>query len=800
MKAMKAIIPLLLLVLAAGASAQSNPYTLYELEIGYRWLEVDGNEDMYRTQINEDDGFLLRAFSLTSSDVYGDMKFFDHLRIDVSEMGAGPAGAFRIDMRKTGMYRFLLRYRDADQYSALPVWANPFLAQGIIPGQHTIDRTRKMLDMDLEFLPGRKITPFVGYSSNRNDGPGTTTYHFGQDEFHLAQNLKETEDEIRFGIAWDLPNFYGRVTQGWRSYDGKETLTLLNPSGNNTFPVLGQPVQATALTRTSTIEDDNSPFTNVYVTGELWDRVKLIGTYVTFDAETEGVESETATGSFVSFPLSIFFNGVDSTITSGANNESTTAGLKAEIMLMPGLDLLAGYEQREKEISGVGLLNAIYGDARTFGGVSLGNLSALVSAETLMNRDETAYNVGLSARALGPFSLWANFTTTDQEVLVEPDLSEIVVDIAQGGFFERSIDTLDIGGNVKWSGLTLGASYRKDDADEPIMRTDYLDRERIRVRAAWQTKGKKFRIGAVAENLDQSNDSAGVGYDGEMKSYSLDARWAPVEVFSLWGAYSVFEAESTVTIIEPSLLSPETSFHTEDGSSYEAGFDWTIKAVQISAGYGNFDNDGTFPFEIDRYRARIGWDINPSWGISAEWNRDKYVEGNGLTVNPLGMANQTIGSAAYAGLGDYDADRYGAFLRWRPAVAPLALPAPPPPPPAPEPAPEPAPVAPPPVAPPQEPQQILSEDIMFEKDSARVTNVGKAQLDDVALRMRQEPASTAVVTGYVAEGETGEGLDRRRAEAVRDYLMSRHAIDPARITVEAGGAGPMAANVKLIVP
>ncbi|HEY4642106.1 MAG TPA: OmpA family protein, partial [Thermoanaerobaculia bacterium] len=27
-------------------------------------------------------------------------------------------------------------------------------------------------------------------------------------------------------------------------------------------------------------------------------------------------------------------------------------------------------------------------------------------------------------------------------------------------------------------------------------------------------------------------------------------------------------------------------------------------------------------------------------------------------------------------------------------------------------------------------------------------------------------------------------LDRRRAEAVRDYLVSRHGIDPSRITVE----------------
>jgi len=72
-----------------------------------------------------------------------------------------------------------------------------------------------------------------------------------------------------------------------------------------------------------------------------------------------------------------------------------------------------------------------------------------------------------------------------------------------------------------------------------------------------------------------------------------------------------------------------------------------------------------------------------------------------------------------------------------------------------------------------------------------VTNIAKAILDDVALRMKNEPASTAIVIGYTDDREnTGPSadLDRRRAEAVRDYLVSRHSIDPARIQIEARGA------------
>ena len=130
-----------------------------------------------------------------------------------------------------------------------------------------------------------------------------------------------------------------------------------------------------------------------------------------------------------------------------------------------------------------------------------------------------------------------------------------------------------------------------------------------------------------------------------------------------------------------------------------------------------------------------------------------------------------------------------------PPPAPVAPPPPPPPPPAPAPVPPPEQ---PPVTPPHQPQELRTDEIHFEPGSARLTNIAKAILDDVALRMKQEPTSTALVIGYTDDREaTGpqSDLDRRRAEAVRDYLVTRHGIDPARITVEGRDARePVADN------
>lgn len=184
------------------------------------------------------------------------------------------------------------------------------------------------------------------------------------------------------------------------------------------------------------------------------------------------------------------------------------------------------------------------------------------------------------------------------------------------------------------------------------------------------------------------------------------------------------------------------------------------------------------------------WFGGSGWALSAglRWNVMKFTDNNDeCRVTEL----DDCGLSGLVGL----------------TFAPLAMAMAPPPPPAPYlpapppgPPPSPAPVPPPeqPVTPPRGAQLLRTDEIHFEPGSARLTNIAKAILDDVALRMKQEPTSTALVIGYTDDREntgTNRDLDRRRAEAVRDYLVSRHGIDPARITVEGRDARePIADN------
>jgi hypothetical protein len=633
-----ALFSLLLFALAAGAQTT----VPVEVEVGYRWTDVTGNEDLYRTQINEESGLVIRSLSFFTTT----NGFTDHVRVDASDLGVSPASSLRIETGKADVFRLRLGYRSFDTYSALPAFANPLFSQGITPGQHTFDRTRTMFDADLEIFPDRRISPFIGYSRGRFDGPGTTTYALGGDEFLLGQDLDETEREIRAGAIFNLGKFYGSVTQGWRSLESDETLSLseLGGAGNNPGSILGRTVGATLITRTGSTEVD-TPFTTAFVTADL-PRTKLIGSFVRFAADSDGSEDEAATGSFVSFPISRFFNGLSETTTSKAKNTTWRGSGRAEIAISDRLDFLGGYRKEHREMSGDALIRTVFLDTTTFSGLDPREVQELIAAESALDREVGTFEAALAGRALGPFSVRVGYSRSIFDFVVDPAIEEIVVPGNQGGDFERTVDTFDINASYTARLFSVGGSYRTDDADDAVLRTDFVGRDRIRLRAAVHTPANRFRFGVLAEDLDQDNMEDGVGFDAEARQYAADLELALNPSVRVRAAYSVLRADSTVVTRRPETFDLDASDHREDGDAIELGFALDLAPFTIDVSASRFENEGSIAFNVDRYRARIVYDFLAHAGIAAEWDRDDYDEDT-----PFGT---------------FQSDRFGIFLRYRP--------------------------------------------------------------------------------------------------------------------------------------
>lgn len=100
-------------------------------------------------------------------------------------------------------------------------------------------------------------------------------------------------------------------------------------------------------------------------------------------------------------------------------------------------------------------------------------------------------------------------------------------------------------------------------------------------------------------------------------------------------------------------------------------------------------------------------------------------------------------------------------------------------------------------APPPAPQATQAAALNFRKNSAYVDNRAKAALDDIALRLQENPSSTAVVIGSNAAGEQ-ERLASLRSRNAGDYLTKEKGVTAERIQSRTGTSGSSTATVWIV--
>jgi outer membrane protein OmpA-like peptidoglycan-associated protein len=92
-------------------------------------------------------------------------------------------------------------------------------------------------------------------------------------------------------------------------------------------------------------------------------------------------------------------------------------------------------------------------------------------------------------------------------------------------------------------------------------------------------------------------------------------------------------------------------------------------------------------------------------------------------------------------------------------------------------------------APQQKPEAVTCTSGGFPANLARLNNVDKACLDDVASRLRQDPRSRVIIVGHADSRERyPEVTGRKRAEAVKDYLVKERGVDESRVSARSAGS------------
>jgi len=91
---------------------------------------------------------------------------------------------------------------------------------------------------------------------------------------------------------------------------------------------------------------------------------------------------------------------------------------------------------------------------------------------------------------------------------------------------------------------------------------------------------------------------------------------------------------------------------------------------------------------------------------------------------------------------------------------------------------------------PPAPEPITCTSGGFPRNLSRLNNVDKACLDDFATRLSQDPRSRVIIVGHADSKERhAEVTARKRAEAVKAYLVTERGVDESRVSTRSAADG-----------
>jgi hypothetical protein len=181
------------------------------IEMGYRWVEVGGNAERYRSDINVRDGFRVLDFSVDARSINPEGAWFDFLRADASNVGGDQTQYFSLKVDKTRYYKFDSQVRRFYYYRNLANIGN---------NQHQFDIRQQVSDFNLKLFPQRALKLNLGYGRSSGKGPFITTYSGNRDQFQVDGATRWEANDYRAGFdaainSWNIFGEY--LYRGFRN-------------------------------------------------------------------------------------------------------------------------------------------------------------------------------------------------------------------------------------------------------------------------------------------------------------------------------------------------------------------------------------------------------------------------------------------------------------------------------------------------------------------------------------------------------------------------------------------------------
>ncbi len=490
-------------------------------EVGYRGLDLEGSEALFRSHSNLDQGARLFGLSVRGTPRGATSRFMDSLEINASGLGGDPQEWFNFTMRKRGTYRWDVRFNQTDYFFDVPDFTRF--------GQHTNKNDRRSFDTLLELNPGNARV-YVGYTRRDFDGPAFLTQDYARDEFFVFAPVDRQTDDVRAGIdlkvgGWDLS-----FEQSYRKLDSlsEYELTTSPDPGNNT---------ANTAALTSFMRD-------VPLDGEYWvsrasahaafaDRVDLSLRLVYSDGDTEGASAQSAAGTW--FTGAAFTQSVDTSFASDL--PSSMAEVGTSIRLTDSVYLHNNLRYHDYEIEGA-TEEVIVGTGAAPS--SADSFSRLTDWKSWEDRLEAEWRLN---RRL---TLRGGYRRLERDVTVESRTDGTLDGPPEGG--DQASDTFFGSFTFRWNRMwSVFAEYQDGEVDNVFLRVDPASFWVARLRSTFRPSERwAFSLSTIYRQGENPNPDIENKVDS--RSYAISADYSGKRLFFTTG-YTAVNIDSVTDIL-----------------------------------------------------------------------------------------------------------------------------------------------------------------------------------------------------------------------------------------------------------
>lgn len=211
-------------------------------ETGYRFSEVGGDSNLYRSNVNYGNGLRLLGGSFAAISKDGHGPGFDTLTLTTHGLGNDPYGMATVRLEKNERYSYDMTWRRSDYF-------NSFLLNG---GGGSLANTRRVMqDHDFRLSLTKWAKLGLGYSRNQDTGPFVSAYELyigglARSVLPLDKNTRQDYNACRLSGEFDFLGFRLTLTHAWDYFKDDTGLAVLSPDGSYPGP---NPSVATAYRR-----------------------------------------------------------------------------------------------------------------------------------------------------------------------------------------------------------------------------------------------------------------------------------------------------------------------------------------------------------------------------------------------------------------------------------------------------------------------------------------------------------------------------------------------------------------------